>query len=251
LAYGTYNEYIIFPILDFIKREIEKLKNQQTSVLIGGASLPAISSQIQNYQDTMKYLESPEYDLELQRNDILNPDILTDIVINYSEQVKLFVKLIREDGKLQNVISSVMVKDSTSQEVYLNPYDMSFSDFGIYLRCLVELNYYNDLVSLGGGVSSEISNRMTELFSQKQNLENKYGLSFDSLLSYSELISYYPIKFTTELIQGSSLVSVKEITDDGLQSEVKFVLLLKIQITLNYTDGRLNGVSSKIITGAV
>jgi hypothetical protein len=251
VAYGTYNEYIIFPILDFIKREIEKLNRQRQNVVLDNGVLPAIDSQINRYQEMLKRLESPEYHLDLQRNDTVNSDILTDIIIDYGQELQLLVKLFRVEGKLTHIISSVMVQEIGQTGYYSNPYNMGFNDFGQYLKYLVEIKHYNDLLSLGGGVSVEVSNRIVELFQLKEDLEKKYGLSSFDLLSLEDLMKYYPVDLVVEPIAGSSLVLVGFDEKESEEKENKYILLLKVQVDLHYIENRLEGVSSKIISGAV
>ena len=236
MGLGTNNEFIIFPILDLIKKELrsrEDIKEHTT---------PAIAPSM--YKDILEGLESPDYELTLNREN----DMLSNVVIDYSNGARLVIDLIREADNLVQVMSSILTRRSM-ENISGNPYFMTSFDFYNYVKYKVELDYYNNHIAEGGDVDEGLITRVEELTVAIGSLNSRYGVMPSMLVNTQELLTYLPnIEFNTEEIQESYLVNIIS-TDKEYDVDTPYSLLIRVVIDLHYKGEQLSKVTSRVEGG--
>lgn len=236
MGLGTNNEFIIFPILDLIKKELRSYED------IKSHTAPVITPS--RYSDILEGLESPDYELTLNREN----DMLSNVVIDYSNGARLVLDLIREADSLVQVMSSILTRRNV-ENISGNPYFMTSFDFYNYVKYKVELDYYNNHIAEGGGVDEELITRVEGLTLDIGSLNSRYGVTLSMLVDTQELLTYLPnIEFTIEEIQESYLVNVIS-TDKGHDVDTPYSLLIRIVICLHYKGEQLSKVTSRVEGG--
>ena len=198
--YGATNEYLIFPIIELIQKELRKaLESGALDALVnqannrgGSITNTSTTTNITYEGNILDILESNDYEIELQKNDPDNPNILTAAIITYGRTLKLVINLIRESGKLTTVKMTV-VKTEPISEVQMNPYNMSGSDFITYVRNKRKWRHYANIAADLGNPQEVIDHAQQQMLAidlENTQLRNIYGIPMESDLPYENLVKY-------------------------------------------------------------
>jgi len=203
MSFGSFNEYMIFPIVEIVRKE---LRNQILRGELSIDKLERVNEQHKNiilqnnntnknivYEgNLMSRLESNDFDLTLERNDPVNPNILTGVIIKYGEDLWQAINLIRENKKLTNVKISVIIREPISESVP-NPLGMGGSHFIEYTRNKRIILHYKTVIEDEASTPEDINkahNRLLFLENRNQEIRNLYGITIDKDLNYIDLIEY-------------------------------------------------------------
>ncbi len=203
MGFGSFGEYMIFPIIDIVRKEI---RNQ---IMRGELSLETLQSHgIQNknvlhqtektekniiYEGALlTRLESNDFDLTLEKNDPSNPNRLTGVVIKYGEDLWQTISLIRFGGKLTNVKITVTLREPIS-DIITNPFGMGGSHFVEYVRNKRILIHYDTVASDPESSPEEVHKAETRIIfleNRNQEIRNLYGIPIERDLYYHSLAEY-------------------------------------------------------------
>ena len=209
MSWGSTNEYLIFPIIDLIRKEVKSLIargviTQESFMSKDGNILvqkDSTTNKIEYNTSLMARLESNDFDLVLEKNDPDNPKRLTSVVIKYGEDLKQVISLLREENKLKYVKIAVILNEPI-ENAFANPLGMSGDDFVQYIINKRTWSYYKTIYDNEESTSeqkNEAELKMTYVATLNQQLRNNYGVDGD-VIAYEELVKYIPnpLGMTTE-----------------------------------------------------
>lgn len=204
MAFGSTNEFMIFPIIEIVRKEIKNLilrGELSTEALenAGGGGNRNIVLHSDNSNKKIVYdgnllmrLESNDFDLTLEKNDTDKPNMLTGVVIKYGEDLWQIINLIRENNKLTNVKISIVVREPVSEGVP-NPYGMGGSDFIEYVKNKKVWQYYKLILDDESSTPEDKDYAQTRIYwlaNRNQELRNMYGIPLERDMSYEELMEF-------------------------------------------------------------
>lgn len=200
-SFGTEANYIIFPLMELIKKEIDRDKSVVSNNVTAIAQQDVLSNvnQVNNsvvdYSSIYDVMNSFEYDIELFKNDENFPGRLSSAVITYSEILQITFKLIREDvtGRLQSVDISIK-RASSSIEDRSNPYGMLPEDYRTYVLNGAWWGYYNGIVNDPLTSPTEKDAAVASMMAANQEnitLRGKYGVRYpEDALSLDQYLTF-------------------------------------------------------------
>lgn len=113
MAFGSQNDFMIFPLMNLIKQEIRRAAADGTLADYGvvstaktGGLTPtqlAQSTGTTTGLDLLEILESNDYQIEFEKKDLTNTKMLTGVIITFRSGHKQLIGLVRENGKLTGV----------------------------------------------------------------------------------------------------------------------------------------------------
>lgn len=203
MSWGSTNEYLIFPLLELIHKEVKRIfeSGEITLSLLEAleasrGSTNVVINQITNqtnYQlkTALSLLESNDFDLKLIKDE---NNKLKAVEIKYSEDIRALIELIRESGKLSLVNVNLFSKEQMQDEVS-NPYGMVLIDFFEYVRNKYLWERYNEVYNNEDSSIEDkefAQQRMEALHQRNQELRDKYGIPIERDMSYEDLKGLVP-----------------------------------------------------------
>jgi len=202
MSWGSQNEFLIFPIIELIDKEIKRLMLQgelSISNLERYSSLQnpnIVFSQVTNQtniqvRQALSLLESNDYKLSLKKDE---EGKLQNVEIRYTDDIRALIELVRQSGKLSLVRVNLLSKEEMKDEVS-NPFGMMKIDFFEYVRNKYLWERYNEIYtddSQPQEKRDKAKQRMDELHARNGELRNKYGVKEENDLSYEELKGLVP-----------------------------------------------------------
>ena len=201
--FGATNEYMIFPILDIVNKEIKKaLASDSVNRLIqqvnsGGQDYvpdpgSSESGDIIYDRNLLNALESNDYEVTFEKNDPSNTKLLTAIIIKYGETLMQKINLIRANNKLSAVRINIIRRQSIAEST-ANPYNMSAKDFVEYVRNKRKWSHYMAIAADEENTPEQIEEaqrRMDFIEVRNTQLRNLYMVDPLDDLPYDELIKF-------------------------------------------------------------
>lgn len=212
--HGANNEYMIFPIVDIVRKEVRNMVATEQLAVNGQAnqynSVVNADHNTVVYDDALKALDSHDYELELQRLDPAHPKLLTGVKLHYNERLYELITLIRNNGKLAQVKDSLIFREDAG--LVNNPLGMDSEDFW----------QYAENKRLYEGTADEALKK--QLAEDNLALRNQYGIQ-DDIYAYVDFEPY---------LNSSQPVYNEKV-------------LFQVMVSLNYNGRMLAGVTSETL----
>lgn len=204
MGFGAQNEYMIFPIIDLVRKEVRNQLDIGAINMGGGGAAGSTGNVYIDNSDKSKSivydsslltaLESNDYTLDLLKLDIANPRMLTGANIVFSESLTAKLSLIRNGKKLSKVTTAVIRREPKSKEIS-NPFGMGGEDFFEYVRNKRKWNHYYTItqdLTKSKEIKTAATDRLLYLENRNIELRNVYNIPKDRDLAYTDLIKYLP-----------------------------------------------------------
>jgi hypothetical protein len=199
MGYGLANEYIAYAILDLARNETRKyLKDNGTYIINQQVEDNVEVTPQEMERDNRKLiaavlttLESNNFKLKLNKNALTGK--LDSILINFDENVKQLIELVRMNNKLASVVVSVFTV-SDSMYTVVNPFNMPTEVFVQYMLNKYSIVYYTEVIANPESTPEEVTEAQEEIERAdlaNQNLRSLYGVLVDSY-SYDALVQFLP-----------------------------------------------------------
>lgn len=218
--HGATNDYLVFAIVDIIRKEISRMIDTGSVDFTGGGNSYTSVNQTNGstyiiYKQALEALNSNDYTLELLKNDESNPNQLTGVKITYNEKIYSLLTLIRLNGKLSQVKDSLIIVEDHGEPN--NPYGMSNDDFTAYV-------VNKGIIEDPGATQEAFDTAAAENLALRQ----KYNVA--DLYVYADILPFI----------------------EGMVHDYVEKVILQVLISLNYNvDGKMTGVTSQTLAPEV
>jgi hypothetical protein len=184
---GSQDNYLIYPIIDLVRSELKKMliSGELTSDLIDSYTDGSPSgligdqvyiNQIKYYGALLSILESNDFTLELIRNYSSDPDIVTDVIINYGGYYKLLVSLLFDAELLLIKVTLTLTTLTETSKLLNNPLGIPPEPFITYLKLLKAQDWYTYQINVTN--NNSLRPTLTSILDGINNLKALYNIQY-------------------------------------------------------------------------